>query len=519
MTAVPPAAAFAAAVAANDGSLSARDIVTLAAEIWIIAAGLFAIAAAAVALGGAMRGYRHSDRELAGAIAATIFVLVWFPRLLAARRLAGFGVGIAVAGVIEWALLLASAAAILTAASGRRLWRRAAATGAAAALASLALTAACAWFEPARSREQPAREVLGALRAAPRASPRALVLAVDALDWQVTADLIRAGALPHIEALLARSVGYRLDNRGLALSPQIWTLAYTGTDASWPIGGFVRWRFAGVGRRVAWLPMWQGRPAAMADDLLGATERLGLWRAEPVRSDQIPRAPAWRVAAAAGRRVLVADPFPFANAPESLRGVWIGSADDTGVVYRDGIRQARFDAADRAAVMARLLADERPDLAVYYSHAVDNASHEAWGFDVFRPAQARAAQVAEAYRRMDAEVGLLVDAAGDASIVLVSDHGFEMSAYEHRTSPDGVLALAGAGAAGYAGAADITALAPTMLALAGVPVPRDMADPVPAAIAGVRRCDCPAPAARFIEGGLVDRDRAERLRAVGYFAR
>jgi hypothetical protein len=63
----------------------------------------------------------------------------------------------------------------------------------------------------------------------------------------------------------------------------------------------------------------------------------------------------------------------------------------------------------------------------------------------------------------------------DATLALMSDHGFDFRGYEHDNAPPGVLFLRGPGVqAGPFEGARIYDVAPTLLHLLGLPVARDM---------------------------------------------
>lgn len=525
---LPPAFALSAALVLINRPLSVADALVLALVMWALMAVLSGALLGAVTLVSAGRRYPRSRRDLVSCAAAATFVGVWFPQLLLTRRLVGFGVRMAAEGTLAWALLISGALAVMWACGARRgMLRRAVFGGVAAAAASAALSLYQLAVEPSPSRMVFARALAGSRRAvAGLPDPRrpVLVFAADGMDWAITADLVGQGLLPHIASVITGGLAYELDNRQMALSPQIWSAIYTGTGGSEPIGGFVRWRFRGVAKPIAVLPSRRGRAVAMLDNILDDAESIGPWRVEPTRSDQLVHGPLWRIASAADRRVLVVDPFPFDSLPESLHGVWVGEGETGLSAWRNGQRVLVDDAGARADIAARMLAQERPDITVYYTQAIDLAAHDVWSKDATKAdqrADARHTHVTDAYRGVDAELGRLMAAAPRSMVVIVSDHGWELSAYEHRTSANGVLVFAGVGTAGYAGVADVSAVAATILALADVPIPAYMADGLPIVQGPVRRCACDAPPPIFVavSNDRDQRERAERLRAVGYLAR
>ena len=113
-----------------------------------------------------------------------------------------------------------------------------------------------------------------------------------------------------------------------------------------------------------------------------------------------------------------------------------------------------------------------------YTSGVDNLSHR------FR----QAGVVDHYYEFIDAQLAEVLEAAGpEANILLVSDHGFayssghEPGSFAHDHAPDGVLILAGPafasapdGRIGFEAEPTIADIAPTALAVLGIPIARDL---------------------------------------------
>ncbi len=142
--------------------------------------------------------------------------------------------------------------------------------------------------------------------------------------------------------------------------------------------------------------------------------------------------------------------------------------------------------------------------------------------------------VSEAYRRVDAALGDLLAAAGDANVVVASDHGFDLyeeggrRVYGHRDAPDGILIASGpAFRAARLEGTSVYDIFPLLLYLEGFAVADDLPGRVPlAAFADDFRAR--APLGRVASYGTrdatrgpaadraVEREMREGLRALGY---
>jgi Type I phosphodiesterase / nucleotide pyrophosphatase len=193
------------------------------------------------------------------------------------------------------------------------------------------------------------------------------------------------------------------------------------------------------------------------------------------------------------------------------------------------------------AIARRLLAAEHPDLLLVYTNLVDAVEHKFWRY--YEPARfgAVAAEdvadfgdtIPRAYAHVDAELAALVAGVGPDTVVLVvSDHGHHAAlkdgvfSGEHADAPPGILVAAGPGirAGGRIDGAGIIDVAPTLLALLGLPVADDMpghvlselfAAPPRVERVATYRDVLPAPTTGAPAPALDDGVR-ERLRALGY---
>ena len=408
------------------------------------------------------------------------------------------------------------------------------------------MTLIAAAAEPSRDRTAAARHL-----AAPAASHqtdaapsrRVLLLAIDGLDWNAIDRLVAANALPFLKSAISSARVYEVDNHGHALSPGIWARAYTGANE--PVQGFTKWHFPGFDHDVANLPEWRHRPLFMLDRVLTAGARAHLWDStEPSNLDFV-HPPIWRVASAAGVRVGVFDPLPFDIAGERVDGFFAWQADDEFRIatshdgkatvverVRDDSSAASLDAIIdgervRAGVAARAFARERPDLGIYYTHLLDAAGHTVWepggssNASEMRAERTRpfpTGRIAEAYRAVDNAMRSVAESFGSpATLVIVSDHGWEFDVYAHRTAPVGVAIVSGGASTGYGGAFAVERVAATVLALAGIPVPATIAAPLDDVVPRWTTCtSCAAAPIALVSPPGDGAERRDRLRSLGY---
>ena len=142
--------------------------------------------------------------------------------------------------------------------------------------------------------------------------------------------------------------------------------------------------------------------------------------------------------------------------------------------------------------------------------------------------------VSEAYRRADRSLGEILQAVGEANVVVASDHGFERETqngqpvYQHLYAPAGVfLAHGPAIRLGKAEGLSVYDMMPLLAALAGLPVAEDLkghlredllnaeflaASPVKRVASYGRR----GATLAAVSGAETDEAMLERLRALGY---
>ena len=193
----------------------------------------------------------------------------------------------------------------------------------------------------------------------------------------------------------------------------------------------------------------------------------------------------------------------------------------------------------------RKSAGPRPDLFVLF-RIIDQASHQAMqyselvdehlGSDPEEIAK-YGRVVTQAYLEADKAVGMLVEAFGEGTVIVLSDHGFALAkkrrgqkVWDHigGSPPDGIFVGAGEGlSSGRIEDLSIYDMMPLLLHLKGWPVARDFVREVPTQLFSgdfleqrpVRTIDTYGSMTVQLpeEGGLVaDEEMVERLRALGY---
>jgi arylsulfatase A-like enzyme len=143
--------------------------------------------------------------------------------------------------------------------------------------------------------------------------------------------------------------------------------------------------------------------------------------------------------------------------------------------------------------------------------------------------------LANAYRLVDRTIGEILDVAGDASVVVVSDHGFAIEPkgggrdYSHETNgPDGIFVASGRPfATGVVDGLAVEDILPILLRARGLPMTPDLADRVDPRVFRPEFLRATAPMLVKDYAGWQapslqpssdkgDEEMFERLRALGY---
>jgi predicted AlkP superfamily phosphohydrolase/phosphomutase/tetratricopeptide (TPR) repeat protein len=349
---------------------------------------------------------------------------------------------------------------------------------------------------------------------------KVLVIGWDAADWKVIDPLIAQGKMPALKSLMDRGVYGKIQTLDPPLSPMLWTSIATGFRAdTHGIGGFVEPNPDGTGLRpvtstsrkvnaiwnilhnqgyksnvVAWWPSNPVEPIngvmvsnlyQVANDTIdkewimpkgtvypkSLTEEMKQWRVHP------------------GEITLsMAIPFvPNLATDKELR-------KEKRVA---GILKVIGNAASVHAASTHLMATTDWDFTAVYHDAIDHFSHLAMKYHPPRRPHIDEKEfenfqhVVEAgYRFQDMMLERCLDLADDeTTVIIVSDHGFHSDhqrpmhipqepsgpAVEH--SPYGILIMAGPGirtGGQRISGASILDITPTLLALYGLPVGKDM---------------------------------------------
>ncbi len=475
-------------------------------------------------------------------------------------------VGIADAAVVTLAALVAA---------GAVLARRRAATAAGLAVAAalwVGLDTLNAPHERPRHRDLAAAvpaALAGAAPAtpAPAAEPfggtRLVVLGFDGLTWEVLLPLLKRGELPNFRAVLEDAAYGSLDTLPFSFSPVVWeTIVTSQLPSRHGIGYHNHFAFPGTSDRVRFLPThdlcqsWMG-----VRRLLAFTDGVAPWQQIQANATDARTARFWEIVARNGGSVGlyqwmnsapaapidgfvhgygVLEPLDFPS--DLLEGLPpLPEPPDSGRP-REGLEFIRSRAPSERAEydrFVRLALRHRPEVLMYYTHFGDTANHMNWKRDTVgegrfyagleHPEPQPGPAITTATRTLDGFVGdALARLPADATLVIVSDHGFDFRGYEHDNAPPGVLIVRGPGIQpGPFSGASLVDVTPTLLHLLRQPVADDMQGEVLPIFRPGSPLDYPTervasygPAAPAVIGGTPDPKALEEhekyLRALGY---
>jgi predicted AlkP superfamily phosphohydrolase/phosphomutase len=316
-----------------------------------------------------------------------------------------------------------------------------------------------------------------------------VLLGLDGMDWNVIVPLMQAGELPTLARLIrGGTIGY-LGNDDQSYSPSIWTTMFSGRPGEvHGLQGFLKLRLkiskAEFGRFLVMHP--SNDTVYGLYHLLQKLKIFGLWEMAWTGSNDRTEPAIWEIASASERKVVVVDPmvnlparpvngalFHFSghgappehvSYPAELVSEWNLSSEPPGASANS---TATTDAAaakeeQRTEFLRRLIGRYSPDLTVHYVHRLDIDSHATWDFyapDSFLLSNLPSALTPDqwgdlvrahkdkrpfiAYSDLDRLVQQMIEALPGADVVIVSDHGWTYSGYEHWGSPEGIVIMHG----------------------------------------------------------------------------
>lgn len=341
----------------------------------------------------------------------------------------------------------------------------------------------------------------------------------DAADWSLLDQLTASGEMPELEALVREGSSGTLRTIEPPLSPIVWTTMMTGRDPiAHGILDFARyhpvtrerepitsderrvpavWTIASAaGRSVAVFGMWATYPAERVNGVM-VSDRLMSFQngAHPeARGAVYPESRSGWARAALARA-------ESAVTPDTLHAVAPDVERDPRLF--EGLRRTLVETAVYDELAMAWFRENTPDLTVLYLQGTDAIGHL---FAPYRPPRMREVDAADVarwgrsadryYAEVDRRLGAWrrLAAQRGAVIVLVSDHGFfwgegrpaaasaavATAGKWHRE--DGIYVVSGPGIAATApkaGHGEAAQVAPTLLALAGLPADRAMPAPLP----------------------------------------
>ncbi len=347
---------------------------------------------------------------------------------------------------------------------------------------------------------------------------KVLLIGWDAADWQIIHPLVATGKMPHLARFLQEGVSGSLATIQPALSPMLWTSIATGkrpfkhgihgfTELD-PLSGGVRpvtslsrrcralWNMLQLhGLRSLVVGWWPSHPAEPIDGCM-VSNQFQLTTAAVDQDWPVPPGavhPPHLANTLANLRIHPHQLDASHLLPFVPRAAEIDQASD---IRLQAIARILAECTTLHGVTTGLMQNEEWDFAAVYLDAIDHFCH---GFMKFHPPHR--ADVPErdfelyhgvveaAYRYHDMMLGTLLQLAGeDATVLLVSDHGFQSGsqlptalpiepagpASEHRRF--GIFAARGPGipAGRKVMGAGILDICPSILALFGLPVGQDM---------------------------------------------
>jgi hypothetical protein len=420
---------------------------------------------------------------------------------------------------------------------------------------------------------------------------RVLIVGIDGGSWTVLDPLLEAGRMPALAGLAARGVTARLESIVPTYSPNLWTSVASGKALEkHGVSSHVFTKMPLGLPPVAHMPRHFGHLTKMLKLDVRLADRAGLLPLGLYASGNVRTRRLWDIVEGFGMRSIGLEWY-VTHPVEPVRGVQVsdrfhlleGDALRTAV-HPDSLAPVLepfivrpADVMDRVVALAdvqtlddagreelarsfpeefRTLAAEMsrdlttagivpeafarvPDwrLAAVYYRGMDGSHHMTWKYrdlppDAAAPVPAqRLRPVVDNYNALcDGFLDRALQHADSSTVVIaLSDHGWESARWAHDRKPDGFFVMAGGPviASSERAAVSVYDVAPTVLALLGIPVPEDMDGRVarelvnPAfwerfPIRNVPSYEAPREARADVQNPVADEQILEQLRALGY---
>ena len=410
-------------------------------------------------------------------------------RITPQRLVAGFGI----------ALVVLVLTAILTSPPAPPALRRAAAAG---------VEVVPLPESPVAAADERSSETTAAESSVPVSFParHVVLIGLDGLDPDLLLQLVAEGRLPNFQRRIESGVFAPLATLPDANSAVIWATIYSGwSPKAHGIHDFYRIQLPGLGS--GFFPVHR----VWFKELAGILESVGLARRIPIQRGDLRRFPIWEIADRFGVSTGVIDGYLYSNPaiPFDSEGSffvaygtdWFTAELEAGRATGEGLLEymrpvdllprerlpKEPDFAWQSRVALELMREGRqPRFLNLYAHEPDALQHESWrGIEPekfpFPPEDGDLGVIERKHEEFDHFLGELERAAApDTVFLLVSDHGHVATMVheldsQHRHGPPGVAMIWGAGVETGASldAPHVLDVAPTVLALLGMPVPRD----------------------------------------------
>jgi len=404
-----------------------------------------------------------------------------------------------------------------------------------------------------------------------------LFICIDGATFDIIKPLIKEGKLPHFKRIMENGCWGELSTLNSTLTPIIWTSIATGKiPIKHGIYFMSKSYLKGMNRPIHFriIPQFVG-----TNKMFTLLEILGLLHTTPA-SNLDRRVPAlWNIFSKVGLKVgiirypvtwpaekvegfLISDSFHYSSLdhisyPPELRKFLNTIQTECQYQNYDLLKKypeiRNYFILDKITeeLSIRLLRNTELDLFVIYFSGIDKTGHFYWKYYqpnsmVYKPSNRDIEQymdlIPDYYNYMDLVMGRIIDQARGYTIIIASDHGMEaqpllfigsymgMPSGNHNLKQPGILLLTGPSINHGLELKQVNVLdlAPTILALAGLPVARDMNGRIiseafnPQYLSTMETRFIESYGRRLIKStdldkkSAVDKDIIEKLKSLGY---